>query len=1324
MPIISGFTGPTVDGVKPFELPVDDMAKGLMARQGRADEARNNFLVGDASLDIKTRDQQEDYDLAQSLRSSYRQGINNLADSAGGDWSKIDKSQIQALAIDHVNSDEFRLLTTAKTNNDAFLESQRKARIDAKHGDPLLFGELNPTTASLYLGIGKDKKMRDFQPWNLQGHMDWHGKIEALYSGLGHELKETLGWKEGDGDFYKWWKKWKKSNYWNTDRIATVKNNIYENYITTAEGKQHHSWMTQEFAKNKGLEGVVLEEAVKNHIQAFITTIGDKQEIVEEKYDETLKTLNIPQEPRPRGGSRGGSGGGGSDEEPPIINPKADPVGVTSPGLDWNHTTPTEAANDITTPNVEITDKNLKATDMGNIHAVEMKMTSVGLVSGDPSDIVTGERRIMGTFQNLDETMMNTDTWSGTNNRSIFKIGNDDFSIIKPDEYLEAARETMGSSQLQILKKQAGSRDFNPWRSMFKTSQVNNQFSIELDPTLLKARDILKAKYEANPTDEALGRRYRAMEDHVDNAMQFQKDHAGSISEVKAHYEALNNKAFHLKRMDGEIQESVGLTAAHKEQVQKKWKNSGMSGKYSQMAASQYDLAMGKAYEAAGFFGMDELTQYQTDDDDDKQKMLSVLNDTVDDLMRHRLNPLDFDQYADEILANNMPGANDDPSTPMNWVTGNYMGKYIEDKLKEAGIEYNHKSIGSREFLMGDDDKKGEKHFQHTYRAMIDNLSKHFGHYDKGSKKITYRKTRGEYANEFDTKRRSELKNIDRRYVDYYDKLEEVKNEFQYTGQLFMITKDLAKNDYQRKHLGDVLTNAFAGDTDAIKMLRRVQWGSAAGGMGADEVFSKDLLVEEIKKQYDAQGGEKKMSFTEFKDDFLRKAVKGIRFDRNNEQVPFNIDFSVDFTGTGGMGDDDRPMPVRFEMQYTPSESELTLMGYSPLLSKYFGQIREGVAKSDKMYFDLNAEGANGKSTRFFVAPYNIGESIKKGQYYTIGDGDPANQYDNKVLNPVKSDVGAIELHLARAYPNQAAITKLTNAYAAIQRGESPETHGFPKGTTPAHLLQLMEKIQGTTEPEVKTFDSGTVASKDRRSGKWSIPGVVKDDMVTNTKNITPQMALDIYSIYNPKTLENSDGSAREFYDETRGGKIHTYPKVDDTKDMDIKKYGMWSTHAPNNVYTNFKTNISGFISDINDWRGPNGHTAVTEWKTAPILIVSGRRSLQQNISAYRGGLAGDANHNKLSNSAHLRGEAIDIRTEDHGDNTHLGGENLWKFALTEEGQELLDKHGLRIIKHKVKGGGMHLDIAPQNSRQRRDGILVEDQSGGGKSTYKDLTIR
>ena len=100
MAIISGMKAAVVDDVKPFELPIESIGLALTARQKRADEAKKNYGIGASSLIFDTRDLPTDVAERNKIADDYAQTINNEVDALGGDWSMMDNSVIQAIAMD------------------------------------------------------------------------------------------------------------------------------------------------------------------------------------------------------------------------------------------------------------------------------------------------------------------------------------------------------------------------------------------------------------------------------------------------------------------------------------------------------------------------------------------------------------------------------------------------------------------------------------------------------------------------------------------------------------------------------------------------------------------------------------------------------------------------------------------------------------------------------------------------------------------------------------------------------------------------------------------------------------------------------------------------------------------------------------------------------------------------------------------------------------------------------------------------------------------------------------------------------------------------
>lgn len=183
MAIISGMEAAKVDDIKPFELPIDNMSKGIEARQKRADESKKNFGLGSTSLIFDVRDTPEDKELLNTLGNEYATEIEQELINRGGDWSNMDNSTIQALAMNKLKDPRAIHLRKAKEQADAFAKEKQERE---KEGFPLIFG-IDATTQSLY---DKDGRETNFYDWSVQKQLDYHEKIDDIFNNTAKNSKE------------------------------------------------------------------------------------------------------------------------------------------------------------------------------------------------------------------------------------------------------------------------------------------------------------------------------------------------------------------------------------------------------------------------------------------------------------------------------------------------------------------------------------------------------------------------------------------------------------------------------------------------------------------------------------------------------------------------------------------------------------------------------------------------------------------------------------------------------------------------------------------------------------------------------------------------------------------------------------------------------------------------------------------------------------------------------------------------------------------------------------------------------------------------------
>lgn len=333
MAIISGMEAAKVDDIKPFELPIDHMAKGIEARQKRADDAKKNFGVGSTSLIFDVRDNPEDKELLNVLGNEYATEIEQELANRGGDWSNMDNSFIQALAMNKLKDPRAIHLRKANEQADAFAKAKQERE---KDGFPLMFG-IDATTQSLY---DKDGRETNFYDWRVQRQLDYHKKMDEIFKNTAKTSKEwneyvkanTIAGSnpnqaELDRLFLMWTSNKKTNNY---EQMKSLVDEGVLLFITTSpEGTQ--MWnkeyqIYQRINKDKPEYQANPNKLIEDAETHAYRTIWNIMKAVAGSYmtntvEQKLHFQGIPQTPVDNGGGRASAKGTGKEEEeikPPI----------------------------------------------------------------------------------------------------------------------------------------------------------------------------------------------------------------------------------------------------------------------------------------------------------------------------------------------------------------------------------------------------------------------------------------------------------------------------------------------------------------------------------------------------------------------------------------------------------------------------------------------------------------------------------------------------------------------------------------------------------------------------------------------------------------------------------------------------------------------------------------------------------------------------------------------------------------------------------------------------------------------------------------------
>lgn len=374
MAIIAGMETATVDDVTPFELPTDDMAKGILSKQKKYDDTTNEIADKFADLQTDLRDRQEDWDTFDGVRKNMADELKRLEDAAGGDWSQIPKSEISKIALNHVNSNEMRQLKTAYEQAKAF-ETQKK-EFEKAGKDMYHFG-IDPMNASLY---NEDGTFRDFRDVELfaANEKEVFEFIDTMSDKLGESEIEDFIWtsiysknsgiskSQASNLWYDYYMALTYKDVSNVPQIAEVIDKAYMAVMSNGKAQLYHRKLTQDYLRdNPGAS----EEDAKNYAKKTIKEhiFFSAKRKVKVKHEEKGQPYfnNKPQEPGP---GKGGKGPGA--EKPPKIIPSVGKTTITEDGAEFLGTaSPGAAAAYIRDENINLQNSGLAyPKSLGEVH--------------------------------------------------------------------------------------------------------------------------------------------------------------------------------------------------------------------------------------------------------------------------------------------------------------------------------------------------------------------------------------------------------------------------------------------------------------------------------------------------------------------------------------------------------------------------------------------------------------------------------------------------------------------------------------------------------------------------------------------------------------------------------------------------------------------------------------------------------------------------------------------------------------------------------------------------------------------------------------------
>jgi len=1385
MPIIAGMTPVSVTDVKPFEMPIDEMSKGLLAVEKRADDVKNTILQGDAALTIETRPLEEDWNKQKEIRDEFQKGWQDLLNKYNGDYSKIDRSEIQGLAIEKANDPRTRQLTHAKFEYDAFNTMDKK--IKEAHGTPIDLSRINPLTSSLYNAEGNAINMSD---WNLAQHLDWQKAMEDMFrdTALGTTISNEIGFEvdpNHSDDMFKVWRDWEIKYEKNPDQLKAAYDQAVAYYKESSDaGTQHYEWLKKKYANEAKISGKELEDRVNEHLRLSFQDLMKKRikdsKLTEQKYHIQPKRTYTD------GGGSGGTGGGGSgNKTDEVVTPgttSTENIGAT--GADISSVTAGEEAEKLLNggltfePGVDVNDIARRVGsdyDPSSINVFDHLLNGVNVKqpNDDPErvayDLQSGNlsnpfssyggknnRSFTGTLQSLDELGTNFNSgaspYAGANNRSVFYIGgtmggNKNNSLIDINDIDKIGELVYGKDEWnnrRLAMNKSG------YESAFEITSYGDELQLQTNPLLAKAVEIYKNGYSVNGKQiiQARPDLVEKIEGKFKDLESFKSTHAPAILNIQEKYKKKQEIVKYLKGMDQLAQNEAGLAPGELDDA--KGKNpkvfTPLNDAYvkSLTEAVALDWYLGYGYATSTTFNHNLLINSV-----DRNKLSSVERELYDETIK-LMSDIAYNKLDPEIIKGDK----------------NYFRNILKNKALEKGWtekEWNSYSSFSK-------DKRKYNPIIQTAVELQDIYSKDM--ISDPDVNISQR------FNDIFNKNLDKVTGVDQKIKKYYKINQEYKKDYTYSTLLYAYQKEFDTKDLG--NLKQILKDKVGVVTSGRQMYNAVfnRQGNAPVLEELSEVQISDAINAELKAQK-TSGTTTVMNIN----DYWWEAYKGIRFDKEAKgpnASGYVMQFELKFPTSGDKKFDGKIIEI--PLTYTDfNQSELQKIGIDNTKDRYYKQIKESSAANGNYYFDLEAPGKNGKTTRFQTAFSDINtgsQTIKKGELYIVGEGDPMEVFDKSKIKRIGSYEEAMMHHTNRGYD---PVTMQAKKNLIILRDKALELEGkkltdqkkqqvlnnfaaqlgIPNpGTnwTVQKIDQVYSEIIGLPGGNGKfqetsyTTPDGNI-TVDTQAAKSGGKLTINEKQLFNNFQLTVDAvnhneALVITSIFRPEIFTDKNGNPKNIYQtKTVYGTTETF--------VDDPTYG--NTRDYNNTFQSdfkgfvkdpgadakFVPSIANFLKDISLLSSKNNSNTkindlqvlTTDLQTRfgvdldkdidltqnvnyfknDLYISSGRRSLESQLKIY------GSNLRNLTHSDHLYGAGVDIPT-----NTQEG-RNLLELLKKPEGQAMLAKNNLVAMHHTIDPtgkGGWHVHIEHAGSN---DGLIpgscVEQAPGNLSKIENDYTL-
>lgn len=306
MAIISGVNPTTVEAVGPKALDLSTLDTGLEAKQKYATERKNELAATRNALQMKLRDNAEDYQVYNKAMQELDAKYNKVLDDANSDYGNINVGAFQSLALDTANSTPIRQLAAAKKYAD--LQMDKKATLGEKY---LNLGD-DMNSLSLFQ---EDGSATDFASrYRVDSRLDIATKMKTWMQESKANILESTNAKSIDGFI----QTYKRTNENNKSQMMGLITNSVDSFGKTPEGNQYLSIKVKEF-RDINPNGTQAEAEKYAYDSLFQQLWGYNLFYLYDKttYAEDMKPLPPP--PTPDGGGKKGGRKAGGEDAPDAI---------------------------------------------------------------------------------------------------------------------------------------------------------------------------------------------------------------------------------------------------------------------------------------------------------------------------------------------------------------------------------------------------------------------------------------------------------------------------------------------------------------------------------------------------------------------------------------------------------------------------------------------------------------------------------------------------------------------------------------------------------------------------------------------------------------------------------------------------------------------------------------------------------------------------------------------------------------------------------------------------------------------------------------------